>query len=353
MVEIITTYMKKISKKFLILSAVFILALPVAYAIDTISEGFKNTPGLTQSIDAHGVCKKVVNGTSDTTYFVPTNTSTEWQAFRDNTPVDISLDDCIQTINLVINSPTPNYNIANSAGNPSVPVNVILTVNSTVYSANTGSAALTTGSFTNGSTVEIINNGSIIGAGGAAGNGANFRSSVNGGNGGPGGDAISLNYNVEIQNSGIIGGGGGGGGGGGAVTVTFPIPTSGAAGGGGSGGRGFGSLGYAGSGSGVGTILYATNGRNASLDTSYVGGAGARAFIYNNESYSIMGGYGGDGGALGNRGGDGTSGWIRPSSPATNGTVSGGGGGGNPGNAVRENGFSASITGGTVLGLVN
>ena len=324
--------MKNISKRFLILSILFILAIPVAYAINTISEGFKNTPGSSQVIDAHGVCEKVVNGTSDKTYFVPTKTSEEWQAFRDNIPTGVSLDDCIQTINLVVNSDTPNYNIANAAGNPSDPVNVILTNNATIYSTNTGAAALTTGSFANGSTVTIVNNGSIVGAGGAGGAGAYVTevlgAGVNATNGGDGGDAISLQYNVIIDNTnGNIYGGGGGGGGGAAGTG----PAYG--GGGGGGGGAGGSVGGNG-GTGLGAGTSGDNGSSGDVNGAGAGGAGG--------SGSGVTGNGGNGGGYGNDGvNGGTGSWLNF------------GYGGGAGNAVRRNGFSASITGGTVLGAVN
>jgi hypothetical protein len=91
-----------------------------------------------------------------------------------------------------------------------------------VYSKDSSLPALQTGSgWENNSYIKIINEGLIYGAGGDGGNALNYNTDINGKDGG---DAISLQYNVEIENNGgsIFGGGGGGsgslysGGGGGA-----------------------------------------------------------------------------------------------------------------------------------------
>ena len=79
---------------------------------------------------------------------------------------------------LVIATNTTNYNLRTAviaAGwNQSLPVNVTCTINSgvTVYATSTGTYAFNTGtSFPAGSTINIINNGTILGAGGAGGSG--------------------------------------------------------------------------------------------------------------------------------------------------------------------------------------
>lgn len=84
---------------------------------------------------------------------------------------------------------------------------VTFVINSGVVigSTSTGSAGLSISGFTAGDSVNVINNGYIVGRGGNGGSG-------NGG-GGSGGLALSVSYPTKITNNGIIGGGGGGGGG--------------------------------------------------------------------------------------------------------------------------------------------
>jgi hypothetical protein len=91
-----------------------------------------------------------------------------------------------------------------------------------VYSKNSSLPALQTGfGWENNSYIKIINEGLIYGAGGNGGNALNYNTDINGKDGG---DAISLQYDIHIENNGgsIFGGGGGGsgslysGGGGGA-----------------------------------------------------------------------------------------------------------------------------------------
>ena len=101
---------------------------------------------------------------------------------------------------------------------------VVCTINAgvVVYSTSTGSAALTVnGSFPGG--VELINNGTILGAGGAGGSGAwatgsSVPQAVGSVAGSSGGLGLSVSSAISINNaSGRIAGGGGGGGGGGAA----------------------------------------------------------------------------------------------------------------------------------------
>ncbi len=64
----------------------------VTIALNTISTGFQ--VGATQTqIDAHGVCHNV-QATDGQSYFVPTNTASEWSAFRMNKPSGVTLDTC-------------------------------------------------------------------------------------------------------------------------------------------------------------------------------------------------------------------------------------------------------------------
>ena len=97
-------------------------------------------------------------------------------------------------------------------------------------------AAITWGDFPDGSTITLVNDGSIDALGGSAGSsGAGDTTHVggsSGGSGGSGGDAIYANYSnqtMNITNNGNIRGGGGGGGGaggggkGGDGRITTPV----------------------------------------------------------------------------------------------------------------------------------
>ena len=77
-----------------IIIAVIIGSYGIVYAINTVSTWYQLGNSSSQTIDAHGTCKKVVNN-SGNTYFVPTNTSTEWSNFRSNLPGSVSLQSCI------------------------------------------------------------------------------------------------------------------------------------------------------------------------------------------------------------------------------------------------------------------
>jgi hypothetical protein len=122
------------------------------------------------------------------------------------------------TVNLVISANTNNYNVFTAAGSPAGVATVTLTINAgvTVSSTSTASAAIDTGAFTGGSTLSIINNGSILGAGGAGRVGATSNTANAGAAGFAGGPALNVQLPVTISNSGQIFGGGGGGGSGGA-----------------------------------------------------------------------------------------------------------------------------------------
>ena len=49
---------------------------------------------LSETIDVHGVCKKALAPSSNKNYFVPTKTSSEWEAFRNYLPSGVSLESC-------------------------------------------------------------------------------------------------------------------------------------------------------------------------------------------------------------------------------------------------------------------
>ena len=120
-----------------------------------------------------------------------------------------------------ISANTANYNLraaAVTAGwNQTAPLNATVTINSGVYvySTSTGTYAFDTGStFPTGTTLALINNGTILGMGGAGAQGqwidAGFNTYTY--SPGVGGPALIAQYAISITNNGIIGGGGGGGG---------------------------------------------------------------------------------------------------------------------------------------------
>lgn len=118
-----------------------------------------------------------------------------------------------------ISSNTANYNLkaaAIAAGwDQVVPLNATVTINSGVYvySTSTGAYAFQTGStFSSGSLLALVNNGTILGMGGKGGDGSN--ASLGGLNGYVAGPALLAQYAITVTNNGVISGGGGGGGGG-------------------------------------------------------------------------------------------------------------------------------------------
>lgn len=106
--------------------------------------------------------------------------------------------------NATISANTQNYNLKSAAiaagWNQVDPLVATVTINSGVYvgSSSTGSYAFDTGAtFPAGSTLAVINNGYILGAGGASA--------------AAGGTALMAQAPVTVTNNGTIGGGGGGG----------------------------------------------------------------------------------------------------------------------------------------------
>jgi hypothetical protein len=141
-------------------------------------------------------------------------------------------------------------NIATIGGYTAGTSDVTVTVNSSVYlyATSTGNAGLSLSGGTSGDTLNLVNNGYIIGQ---AGNGAN-----SGGTAPSGGPALSLGFYTTITNNSYIAGGGGGGGG--YATV---------GGGGGAGGGNGGGSGGAGGGTG-------SAGANGSRNTCFLYAAG-------------------------------------------------------------------------------
>lgn len=233
--------------------------------------------------------------------------------------------------NATISADTLNYNLRSAAvaagWNQTTVLQATVTVNSGIFvgSSTTGGVAFTwTGSYPSGSTLAIVNNGSIEGAGGAGGasngTGAGFAGSA-------GGAALQGNYAISITNNSVVGGGGGGGGGGGAYY--FSKSNYGAGGGGGGG------AGYNVGAGGAGSCYSSRCGGAGSAGTRTAGGA--RGISYN--------GADGNGGAGGGRGAAGTVG--------DSGTA-GGGAGGAGGNCTVSgtNAFITWVATGTRLGTL-
>lgn len=125
-------------------------------------------------------------------------------------------------LSLTIASNTTNYNMrtafVNAGWDGTTPLTGTVTINSgvTVYSTSTGVYALQTGtSYPAGSTIALVNNGTILGKGGNGGRGGNY--AAGGSSGTAAGPAFYAGAGVTVTNNGRIAGGGGGGGGGGGA----------------------------------------------------------------------------------------------------------------------------------------
>jgi hypothetical protein len=241
-----------------------------------------------------------------------------------------------RTILLTITANQSTYTVYTAAGSPTDPVDVILTINTSVQVTGGYPTIIGTGSWTSGSTLKIVNNGYVTGGGGNGGSGQECDSSslaVTGvGVGGTGGIAISLGVSTTIDNTnGYIFGGGGGGGGGSAAGLQTSAPFTTRAGGGGGGGGAGGGGGGAGGNANDGGLYNGQNGSTAGSDPTLTnqggpGGAGGLNFV---GTVGGVGGDGGDWGQSGNTGGTGTPNFA-----------SNGAGGGSNGSAVATNGNS-------------
>ena len=167
---------------------------------------------------------------------------------------------------LTISANTANYNIYNAAAATSTwiaspgPYAITVTINAGV----TVGTLLTDSKFYSGTTITIINKGTILGNGGAGGAGGNGGAGY-GGAGSPGTAAIILNWPVlSLTNTGIIAGGGGGGAGGSAAVYGANVRS----GGGGGGGEGY-------TGGAGGTVPIPGGGAtNGAAGTNITGGSG-------------------------------------------------------------------------------
>ncbi|MFT7579752.1 MAG: hypothetical protein ACI9MR_001418 [Myxococcota bacterium] len=256
-------------------------------------------------------------------------------------------------VNLVISADTEDYDLFVAAGSPAVAANFIVTVNNGVTVSASGGMvpAFTTGALPNGSTVTLINNGNIYGAGGQGGTAGTTNSGVGGtahSVGFAGGDAITTTVALTIDNStGNIFGGGGGGGGGALCTITNVL----ACGGSGGGGQGLagGPAGDKGFVCASGAPYPGGDAGTAGTDTGTgLGGAGAGSGLYSSdgshffEPFVCTSGAGGDGGS-----------WGEPGLPAGPSNFEGqadipGIAGGAAGPAVRLNGNTVTWLGGNV-----
>ncbi|MDD2907282.1 MAG: type II secretion system protein [Candidatus Gracilibacteria bacterium] len=236
-----------------------------------------------------------------------------------------------------ISSNLNNYDLRTSAisgGRDQIkPLDATITINSGVYIGSTSisnSALTVTGSFISGSSIVIINNGTIIGKGGSGGYGGTW-------NGGPGagtqgGPGLTTSVNISVQNNGFIYGGGGGGGGGGGTADSSGLNYC-IGGGGGGGGAGYG---VAGNGQPCGGSYPGGNGSAGTVSTGGSWGIGK-------SNGSATSGHGGNGGAPGQAGGNGVN--------ATGGySPTGGAVGGAAGNAIVGNANITWLSNGTVLG---
>ena len=218
----------------------------------------------------------------------------------------------------------------------STPVNVSFLVTGNIGSTSTAEAALVTGPWPTGSNITLTNNAIIAGAGGRAGNA--WAGQFFGENGSLGGSAISLSYNITINNLGTIGGGGGGGGGG---SWFYPFEGGFLVTAGGGGGAGF-SGGGAGVCNSPGNSTNNCQGGNAGT-TSNGGAGGVYSYRFRNVTLTAIGGNGG------NLGQSGTSG----APPNNNNNRAYPGVGGAAGKAIALNGYAATRTGNVPLGVVS
>lgn len=265
-----------------------------------------------------------------------------------NTPtqsVSLAGSGALTTASLTIASNVTNYNVANALGNPTTPENITVTVNNGVIvsSASTATAALDEGALPTGSTVTLINNGFIVGAGGAGGVGGYesgtgspyvYAAPTPGGNGGA---AVNLTVPTNIENSATIGGGGGGGGGG------SECESSSAPYGGGSGGGGEGPA----AGGAAPPAIMAAAGSPGVAGTTSSAGQGGSGYV---STYQYSGN-GGDGGMLGLPGAAGQNATAYCTG-SMSGTLTYGAAGGAPGPAIVTNGNTVAVTGNSVQGAI-
>jgi len=210
----------------------------------------------------------------------------------------------VDSTTFYINETTTNVSLFTLAGSPAVAGSYTFVVNAGVVVGGNGADALVTGVFPAGSTISLINNGTVVGYGGDGGDGDPWIFPY-----GPaalptsGGNAIRVDYDISITNNGTIGGGGGGG-----VGGSFVGPGGGgnACGGGGGGGAGYvpgaGGLYLGGS-----DFIIGTHGTPGSVGTLTTGGSGGTYMTYTDLDAGTTG-FGEAGFAGGNLGANGEGG---------------------------------------------
>lgn len=254
---------------------------------------------------------------------------------------------------LTIAADQSDYDIFVAAGSPTDPVEVVLTINTTIVlsSTSTSTHSLDTGTgWHANSTLKLINNGLIYGLGGVGGVGGYATSYLivaSGTAGAVGGPCIKLQYDLTIDNTnGNIFAGGGGGGAGGAHARFTALEGHFGGGGGGGGRSGLAVSGGAGGGvssvehslGGTKHFLVGAAGSPGGVSAGGAGGAGGTFSIY----WGGTGGAGGDWATTGTQAGnastdcDGTGcGYANP-----------GGLGGAPGKAIDLTGNVVTWLGG-------
>ena len=292
-----------------------------------------------------------------------------------NSGNDTAIDQTMIAQAVTISSNANNFNLWNYlgangiAGTGPLTVNVTIAAGVVVGSTSTSVPAFDTGAFPSGSTVQITNNGTIVGAGGTGGVGGSDRSSIfmsectapppsSGSSGGPG---LSAQIPVTLANNGAIWGGGGGG----AAEVADSYGNWwNYDGGGGGGGAGTGSGGAPG-------VFFPQNATTGGAGSSSAGGAGGVGTSGDDGigdfNVGASGGTGGGPGQSGSNGGtpSGSIWWTTQAAAGafgvayclTHGAVgcicSSGAGGGSPGAAVLGNSLITWTVTGDRRGALN
>jgi hypothetical protein len=158
---------------------------------------------------------------------------------------------------------TANYNIYTQA--VAAGMTTARSITLTIPNTATIGTLLTGSGFAAGTTITIVNNGTILGNGGAGGTGATVYGATPS-SGSPGTPAIIMNWPITLINTGTIAGGGGGGAGGAAGSGNRNY----FGGNGGGGGQG-----YTGGSGGAGGVASGSTGSPGIAGTSAGGGQGA------------------------------------------------------------------------------
>ena len=227
------------------------------------------------------------------------------------------------------------------------PLQAYITLSAGYYmsAVNPSSYAFLTGTpFPASSTLALVVNGYVVGAGGAGGRGYGTVAGYAGQNGGP---AMYIQYPISITNSGVIGGGGGGGGGGIGGTQPGIKNEPNLIFGGGGGGGGKSTLAYNGPGGPASPgSVGAWNGGAGGVGTYLNPGSGGGTAMNGPYPYAGSGGTGGGWGAVG---ADGNTFNGAPTSTSWYGTNYAGG---QPGRGIIGWGNVSYAGGGQLLGGV-